>query len=76
MYFLFALCHRTILFSVEMKKKRQNIVNAFIPEADLDSRIHQNSLFFDKLIELIPAKFYLPISDKEKKWFQGLSKDE
>ncbi|XP_010276278.1 PREDICTED: surfeit locus protein 6 [Nelumbo nucifera] len=36
--------------------------------------IHDHSLFFDKLIELIPARFYLPVDDKDKPWFQGLSK--
>ncbi|CAJ1941098.1 unnamed protein product [Sphenostylis stenocarpa] len=41
---------------------------------DLDSEIHEHTLFFDKLIELIPAKFYLSTDDKEKPWFQGLSK--
>lgn len=41
---------------------------------DLESLIHKHALFFDKLIELIPAKFYLPTDDKEKPWFQGLSK--
>lgn len=44
------------------------------PDVDLKSLIHQSSLFFDKLIELIPAKFYLPTDDKEKPWFHGLSK--
>ncbi|KAL9277866.1 hypothetical protein ACSQ67_024878 [Phaseolus vulgaris] len=41
---------------------------------DLGRVIHEHALFFDKLIELIPAKFYLPTDDKEKPWFQGLSK--
>ncbi|KAF2283852.1 hypothetical protein GH714_016537 [Hevea brasiliensis] len=53
--------------SAEMKK-RHNPVNAPSPDIDLKYCINQNSVFFDKLIELIPAKFYLPISDKEKKW--------
>ncbi|KAJ6890347.1 hypothetical protein NC651_023990 [Populus alba x Populus x berolinensis] len=38
------------------------------------SHFHQSSLFFDKLIELIPAKFYLPTDEKDKPWFPGLSK--
>lgn len=42
---------------------------------DLEPIIHEHALFFDKLIELIPAKFYLP-TDEEKPWFQGLSKAE
>ncbi|KAL9262207.1 Surfeit locus protein 6-like protein [Drosera capensis] len=37
-----------------------------------DSTIHEHALFFDKLIELIPPKFY--IGEEEKSWFQGLSK--
>ncbi|KAG9446850.1 hypothetical protein H6P81_012978 [Aristolochia fimbriata] len=41
---------------------------------DLKALIEDHSLFFDKLVELIPAKFYLPIDDKEKVWHQGLSK--
>ena len=42
---------------------------------DLELNIRKHRLFFDKLIELIPAKFYLPV-DEEKPWFQGLSKAE
>ncbi|XP_068657433.1 ribosomal RNA-processing protein 14-C [Aristolochia californica] len=41
---------------------------------DLKALIEDHSIFFDKLVELIPAKFYLPIEDKEKVWYQGLSK--
>ncbi|KAK9281048.1 hypothetical protein L1049_003940 [Liquidambar formosana] len=57
-----------------MKKKKQRPGNDLSPDLDLKSIIHQNSLFFDKLIELIPARFYLPTDDEEKPWFQGLSK--
>ncbi|KAE8721352.1 MYB305-like protein [Hibiscus syriacus] len=35
----------------------------------------KNALFFDKLVELIPARFYLP-DEKDKPWFQGFSKAE
>uniref|UniRef100_A0A2P2PCL8 Ribosomal RNA-processing protein 14 N-terminal domain-containing protein n=1 Tax=Rhizophora mucronata TaxID=61149 RepID=A0A2P2PCL8_RHIMU len=59
-----------------MKKKWQNLVNKPEPEIDLKSFIHESSQFFDKLIELIPANFYLTTDDKEKAWFQGLGKDE
>ncbi|CAN1144810.1 hypothetical protein LINPERHAP2_LOCUS14319 [Linum perenne] len=55
------------------KKKQQIHVGESKPEVDLKSLIHQNSEFFDKLIELIPAKFYFS-KDEEKPWFQGLSK--
>ncbi|KAG6668518.1 ribosomal RNA-processing protein 14-C-like isoform X1 [Carya illinoinensis] len=59
-----------------MKKKRQKLITDFKPDTDLKSIIHHHSLFFDKLVELIPAKFYLPNDDKDKPWFQGLSKAE
>ncbi|KAI4352237.1 hypothetical protein L6164_006509 [Bauhinia variegata] len=57
------------------KKKQKSIAETAAPE-DLKSIIHQHALFFDKLIELIPARFYLPVDDTEKPWFQGLSKAE
>ncbi|PIN10352.1 hypothetical protein CDL12_10547 [Handroanthus impetiginosus] len=42
---------------------------------DLKSLIHSHSEFFDHLIELIPARFYLPNDDADSKpWYQGLSK--
>ncbi|KAI5666931.1 hypothetical protein M9H77_16784 [Catharanthus roseus] len=48
------------------------------PMPDLKALIHSHSLFFDKLVELIPAKFYLPqqddVSDQPKAYFHGLSK--
>ncbi|XP_002513804.2 ribosomal RNA-processing protein 14-C [Ricinus communis] len=59
-----------------MKKKKQNAVSEPSCDTDVKSLIHENSVFFDKLIELIPPKFYLPVDDTDKKWFQGLSKDE
>ncbi|KAJ0960344.1 hypothetical protein J5N97_001828 [Dioscorea zingiberensis] len=43
------------------------------PELDLKSMIHDHCIFFDRLVELIPARFYLPAPD-DKPWFQGLSK--
>ncbi|BAT77178.1 uncharacterized protein HKW66_Vig0020090 [Vigna angularis] len=57
-------------------QKRKGSVAAESDEVveDLGRVIHEHTLFFDKLIELIPAKFYLPTDDKEKPWFQGLSK--
>ncbi|OVA16565.1 hypothetical protein BVC80_1545g5 [Macleaya cordata] len=45
-----------------------------VSDGDLKSIIQQHLRFFDKLVELIPARFYLPVEDKEKPWFQGLSK--
>ncbi|KAL4557997.1 hypothetical protein LXL04_036193 [Taraxacum kok-saghyz] len=63
-----------------MKKKLQkgalSTASAVITTStvDLKTLIHDNALFFDKLVELIPAKFYLPIEEDSKPWFQGLSK--
>lgn len=57
-----------------MKKKNQKPVNDLTSGLDLKSIIHHHTLFFDKLIELIPARFYIPTDDKDKPWFQGLSK--
>ncbi|GLT99283.1 hypothetical protein SLE2022_167280 [Rubroshorea leprosula] len=59
-----------------MGRRKQKPVDECNSSLDLKSLIHQNSLFFDKLIELIPAKFYLPLDEKERPWFQGLSKAE
>lgn len=50
-----------------MAKKKDKLV----PEPDFNT--HQHAEFFDKLIELIPARFYLP-DETERKWFPGLSK--
>ncbi|XP_039117816.1 surfeit locus protein 6 [Dioscorea cayenensis subsp. rotundata] len=43
------------------------------PELDVKAMIHSHCLFFDRLVELIPARFYLP-APEDKPWFQGLSK--
>ncbi|GKU85652.1 hypothetical protein SLEP1_g287 [Rubroshorea leprosula] len=59
-----------------MGRRKLKPFNDANPTLDLKSLIHKNSLFFDKLIELIPAKFYLPLDEKERPWFQGLSKAE
>ncbi|KAK0602951.1 hypothetical protein LWI29_038469 [Acer saccharum] len=56
--------------------EKRNPFNEASPAVDLKSIIDQNSLYFDKLVELIPAKFYLPVDELEKPWFQGLSKGE
>ncbi|XP_020597682.1 ribosomal RNA-processing protein 14-C [Phalaenopsis equestris] len=45
------------------------------PAMDLKARIHEHSLFFDRLVDLIPARFYVPVPDAdERPWFHGLSK--
>lgn len=60
---------------MEIKKKQKGVADlGACQDSDLESMIHENSHFFDKSIELIPAKFYLPTDDNEKPWFQGLSK--
>ncbi|CAN6805329.1 unnamed protein product [Brassica oleracea] len=53
----------------DMAKKKEKVDS----EWDIKSMAHQHAEFFDKLIELIPARFYLP-DETEKKWFPGLSK--
>lgn len=59
-----------------MGKKKLEVVEEASPDIDLKSIIRDHALFFDKLVELVPARFYLPVDDKEKPWFQGLSKKE
>ncbi|XP_022135417.1 ribosomal RNA-processing protein 14-C-like [Momordica charantia] len=59
-----------------MKNKKLKTAATSNSSIDLKSIIHQHALFFDKLVELIPARFYLPNDEKEKPWFQGLSKTE
>ncbi|KAL6585599.1 hypothetical protein OROMI_002243 [Orobanche minor] len=61
-----------------MKKKKQKptpAAAAVTADCDLKSIIHSHSEFFDRLIELIPARFYLPNDGPDSKsWYQGLSK--
>nr|GMC82291.1 ribosomal RNA-processing protein 14-C-like [Ipomoea batatas] len=63
--------------SPKKMKKRQKSVDAAAATAvaatDLKALIHESSVFFDNLVNLIPPRFYLP-SDDSKPWFQGLSK--
>lgn len=53
-----------------MKKKKEVKSDSDpAPVVDLKALIHQHSLFFDKLVELIPARFYLPAEvDEDKVW--------
>lgn len=70
---------RTIAPPNMKKKQRSGAITAIEAAAtaaaatDLKALIHDNSVFFDKLVNLIPPRFYLP-SDDSKPWFQGLSK--
>lgn len=71
-----------------MKKKQKTgaapagaspaVAETTTPMLDLKALINIHSVFFDKLVELIPAKFYLPpqddVSGKPKPYFHGLSK--
>ena len=59
-----------------MKKKKQKTAAVSNSGVDLKSIIHNHALFFDKLVELIPVRFYLSSDEKGKPWFQGLSKKE
>lgn len=43
---------------------------------DLKALIHEHALFFDQLVELIPARYFLSYSADDKPWFPGLSKAE
>ncbi|MBA0740679.1 hypothetical protein Gogos_013871 [Gossypium gossypioides] len=60
---------------MQMVKKKERTLSETESSIDLKLLIHENALFFDKLVELIPARFYLP-DEKDKPWFQGLSKAE
>jgi 60S ribosome biogenesis protein Rrp14 len=69
---------------VEMRKKRTPVASkgdgadgtttftANNSPRDLKTLIHKHSLFFDQLVELIPARLFLPYSDDDKPWFLGL----
>lgn len=60
---------------MRIRKKQKDVVAELVDAGqDLESVIHEHANFFDKLIELIPAKFYLPTDGDEKPWFQGLNK--
>lgn len=61
---------------MQMKVKKSKTASTSNTNVDLKSIIHQHALFIDKLVELIPARFYLSNDEKEKPWFQGLSKNE
>ncbi|KAK1395384.1 hypothetical protein POM88_014440 [Heracleum sosnowskyi] len=60
-----------------MKKKSKETPrsSSLIPTpTDLKTLINDHSLFFDKLVQLIPAQYYLSTDDDNKPWYQGLSK--
>lgn len=76
--FCFYLSFPAFLFIklFQAKKKKQKTAAASNSGVDLKSIIHNHALFFDKLVELIPVRFYLSSDEKGKPWFQGLSKKE
>ncbi|KAL3623502.1 hypothetical protein CASFOL_032318 [Castilleja foliolosa] len=63
-----------------MKKKKQRSTpttaasTAFPSDSDLKSIIHSHGEFLDRLVELIPARFYISNDSDSKPWIQGLSK--
>ncbi|KAL2895953.1 Surfeit locus protein 6-like protein [Bienertia sinuspersici] len=67
-----------------MRKKKQTSVANVIADnnagessainGDIKTLVKEQAKFFDMLVELIPAKFYLPTNDDDKPWFQGLSR--
>ncbi|WOG89416.1 hypothetical protein DCAR_0208654 [Daucus carota subsp. sativus] len=60
-----------------MKKKTKQTPSSPSPiptTTDLKTLINDHSLFFDKLVQLIPAQYYLSTDDDSKPWYQGLSK--
>ncbi|KAJ0234798.1 Uncharacterized protein HA466_0269380 [Hirschfeldia incana] len=54
-----------------MAKKKEKVVDTGLDT--IKSMVHQHGEFFDTMVELIPARFYLP-DETERKWFPGLSK--
>eukprot|EP01018_Ginkgo_biloba_P009197 Gb_22983 [translate_table: standard] len=48
--------------------------NLSSPDSDLQNTIHQHCLFFDRLVELVPARFYLPNEDTLNPGYYGMSK--
>ncbi|XP_059294616.1 uncharacterized protein LOC132047613 [Lycium ferocissimum] len=63
------LCH--FHHAVTMKKKQKSTTT--FTSTDLKSLICDHRLFFDKLIDLIPPRFYLP-KDEPDTWYRGLPK--
>jgi hypothetical protein len=59
---------------MKIKNRQKGVSKIVDASQNLKSMIDENLPFFDKLIDLIPAKFYLPTDDNEMPWFQGLSK--
>ncbi|KAG6522416.1 surfeit locus protein 6-like [Zingiber officinale] len=55
------------------KDGRASSTTARDTNVDLKALIDTHSLFFDRLVELIPARYYLPLNE-DKPWFHGLSK--
>ncbi|MCO5608714.1 hypothetical protein L7F22_062929 [Adiantum nelumboides] len=43
-------------------------------DSELQRRVHEHRLFFDKLVELVPPKIYIAKDDEENNWHYGMSK--
>ncbi|XP_060191334.1 ribosomal RNA-processing protein 14-C-like [Lycium barbarum] len=54
-------------------KKEQKSTTTISTTTDLKSLICDHRIFFDKLIDLIPPRFYLP-KDEPDTWYRGLPK--
>ena len=60
-----------------MKKKKTQEASQPSSTPDLKALIHDHSLFFDRLVDLIPPRFYLSSNDGEDRpWYPGLSKSQ
>ncbi|KAG6513773.1 surfeit locus protein 6-like [Zingiber officinale] len=55
------------------KDRRRKDSPATTADVDFKSLIRSHSVFFDHLVELIPARYYLPLNE-DRPWFYGLSK--
>lgn len=63
-------------YQLDEELLQQPISPPFSPETQLENLIHENSLFFDRLVELVPARFYLPSEDPQNPGYYGMSKAE
>jgi hypothetical protein len=44
------------------------------PKSDLQALVHSHCVFFDKLVELVPPKFYVPSEGSNDTWIHGMNK--
>lgn len=53
---------------------KEPTVSPCLSDKALKTMIHENSIFFDRLVDLIPARFYLPSEDTPHPVYYGMSK--